>query len=643
MHLSYEFRTRKIAEIELNHSKAELDRIFNLSPDFVGYGNLDGVFTKVNKALYSILGYKEEEFLKQPFMNFIHPDDLATTGAELQKAQEGMTNIAIDNRYRCKDGVYKWIAWSVVSDLSKNEFLAVGRDISDRKEAELALKDREKTLEKQIELRTCELEEKVRELGFQKLALDEHSIVSVTDVNGKITYVNQKFCEVSGFSEQELIGQNHRVLSSGEHPEEFYTNIWETIANGKVWQGVIKNLKKNGGYYWSEVTITPFLNDKGKPFQYVAIRTDVTERHNSEIRYRELCENMSDGVAVYGAIDDGEDFKFVGYNRAAEILTKVSRNDTLGKSVTDVFPGVESLGLLEVFKRVWRTGKPEKYPSNEYQDGRISFWVENYVFKLPSDEIVAIFHDLSELKKNEQALIDSRNEAEEANKSKSKFLSQMSHELRTPLNAILGFGQLFELDKQALSKNQQENIKEILLAGHHLLNLINEVLDLAKIEAGKLDIHLEDVSVANLIKQCLTLVAPQAEMHDVTLMDYVSSEGSMVRADATRLKQVLLNFLSNAVKYNRKQGRVRINSEIINSHRIRISVADTGKGLLDADIEKLYTPFERLNAENNIEGTGIGLVISKRLIELMDGAMGVDSILGEGSTFWVELELCPGL
>ena len=242
-------------------------------------------------------------------------------------------------------------------------------------------------------------------------------------------------------------------------------------------------------------------------------------------------------------------------------------------------------------------------------------------------------------KKTEDLLIKAKENAERANAAKSEFLSRMSHELRTPMNAILGFGQLLEMDADKLDEIQLENVKEILDAGSHLLRLINEVLDLAKIESGKLEISIEQVLVADVLQQCISLIQLQAEVRHVELIDHVSSKGHIVQADATRLTQVFLNILSNAVKYNCKQGRVTIESEIIDKQRLRISVTDTGQGLSEESINRLFVPFERLDAVDNVEGTGIGLVITKHLVELMDGVMGVDSTPGEGSTFWVEMKI----
>ena len=222
-----------------------------------------------------------------------------------------------------------------------------------------------------------------------------------------------------------------------------------------------------------------------------------------------------------------------------------------------------------------------------------------------------------------------------ASKAKTEFLSNMSHELRTPMNAILGFGQLLEMN--AKTATDRDNCKEILTAGNHLLKLINEVLDLAKIEAGKININTTPVSVDELVNETIKLLSPIANSKAIHIHDYKLTK-LKVYADQTKIKQVMVNLVSNAIKYNNINGSIEINAIHKEPGTIRINVIDTGLGLNTSQIKNLFQPFERVGAENSgINGTGIGLAISKQLIEAMNGRVGVESTPHKGSTFWIEL------
>ncbi|MCR4294528.1 MAG: ATP-binding protein, partial [Elusimicrobia bacterium] len=222
--------------------------------------------------------------------------------------------------------------------------------------------------------------------------------------------------------------------------------------------------------------------------------------------------------------------------------------------------------------------------------------------------------------------------------AKSDFLSSMSHELRSPLNAILGFGQLMESDSPPPSPGQKESISQILRAGWHLLKLIDEILDLAKVESGQVPMSREPVSLAEVMLECQGMVEPQAQQHGIRMEFPRFEVPSYIRADRTRLKQVLINLLSNSIKYNRPEGSVVVAVAAGSADRTRISVRDTGAGLSPEKLAQLFQPFNRLGQETSgEEGTGIGLVVAKRLVELMGGVIGVESGVGTGSVFWFEL------
>ena len=253
--------------------------------------------------------------------------------------------------------------------------------------------------------------------------------------------------------------------------------------------------------------------------------------------------------------------------------------------------------------------------------------------------LVAVVEDITEQLRFQEAE-QGRQLAESANRAKSEFLSRMSHELRTPLNAMLGFGQLLDLDRQPrLASHQQGWVGQILQAGWHLLEMINDTLDLSRIEAGMLRLVLAPVALAPLVAHCVAMVSPTALQRGITLQVHID-DATQVLGDETRLKQVMSNLLSNAVKYNVAGGRVVVRAHRVDPQTLEIRVLDTGLGLDDAQMAELFQPFNRLGREqSNTEGTGIGLVISRRLAELMAGTLTADSVAGVGATFVLRLPL----
>lgn len=251
--------------------------------------------------------------------------------------------------------------------------------------------------------------------------------------------------------------------------------------------------------------------------------------------------------------------------------------------------------------------------------------------------VTGTIQDITDRKLAERAQLE-REEAERANRAKSEFLSRMSHELRSPLNAILGFAQLLGMDE--LQRAQRESVDQITLAGRHLLQLINEVLDISRIEAGKLSLSLEPVEVAEIVREAVGLMDPLAQERGIRLTSEIGPESELyVRADSQRLKQIILNFISNGIKYNRRNGEVRIFATEDREGHLRIVVQDTGPGLRPEKLEKLFVPFQRLTEDaTEIEGTGLGLSIAKGLAEAMGGEIGVESEPGQGSSFWVEVQ-----
>ncbi len=482
-------------------------------------------------------------------------------------------------------------------------------------------------------------------------ALNQHAIMSIADASGTITFVNDKFCQVSGYRADELLGQNHRILKSGKHPDSFYAEMWDTIASGRTWQGVVCNRAKDGHSYWVESSIVPFLDEEGLPYQYISLRTDITLLMEVEANLRaerdfsDAAINALPGIFyVFSAAG-----RFLKTNDSFSRVTGYSAAEIEHMTPLDCIPEAERGRVMGKIQECMEKGKAEVESTLISKSGKIiPYYFQGAALEFNGEHcLIGTGLDISSLKQAEQALIAAKNEAERASRAKSDFLSSMSHELRTPMNAILGFSQLLEYDG-SLNEDQHGSVQEILKAGTHLMDLINEVLNLARIESGNIELSIEAVDYAEVLDECITLIQPLADTHGISIEADPPGD-MMLRADRMRLKQVLINLMSNAVKYNRPNGSIRVRIASTGDGQVRILVSDSGQGIPAARMGELFQPFNRLGEENgHIAGTGIGLSISRQLVELMGGSIGADSTAGVGSTFWIELlaegsPACPDL
>jgi len=276
---------------------------------------------------------------------------------------------------------------------------------------------------------------------------------------------------------------------------------------------------------------------------------------------------------------------------------------------------------------------------NRYRcrDGSYKWLQWTSILYLEDQQIYAVARDVTALKVAEQALREAHNEAARATRAKNDFLSRMSHDLRTPLNAVMGFAQMLQLD--ALTAEQRDSVAHILRGGRHLLGMINEVLDISRIESGRLSLSLEPVLLADAVREATALIGSLAEQRGI-VVETQDGDDIVVLADRQRLTQILLNLLGNAVKYNREGGHVRVSAGVGRRGRARVAISDTGVGIPADKLALLFTPFERLGAEHSgVEGTGLGLALTKGLAEAMNGTIAVASVKDQGSTFTVELPL----
>jgi PAS domain S-box-containing protein len=357
---------------------------------------------------------------------------------------------------------------------------------------------------------------------------------------------------------------------------------------------------------------------------------------SSEKRLQDMADNVN--TLIYLKSADG---RYILINRHYERVLGEGREDVVGKTDFDLWPAEIATAYRSADQQVLAAGVPMEFEEPIPTDGVWGMWL-SLKFPLFDEDGVAyavggISTDISGRNRAEMAIREARDEAERANRAKSEFLSRMSHELRTPLNSILGFGQLLEIDEEQPAR--RESIDRIVGAGRHLLSLINEVLEISRIEAGAQSVSVEPVDACAPLIEAIDLVRPLAAQHGVELaVDLHGGLHQYVLADYQRLKQVLLNVLMNAIKYNRPEGMVTVSAEVADG-RLRFLVTDTGIGIGESGLERIFQPFERLGAEqSDTEGSGLGLALSRSLVELMGGAIGVArSVPGRGSVFFVEL------
>jgi PAS domain S-box-containing protein len=416
-------------------------------------------------------------------------------------------------------------------------------------------------------------------------------------------------------------------------------------------------IRKDGSRFPAVVSVTALRDAQSTIIGYLLIGTDNTARKQVEAEQKKLDQRLRDQqFYTRSLIESNIDALMTtdpsgiitDVNKQMEALTECTRDELIGAPFKSYFTDPDRAEAA--IKLVLREKKVTDYElTARARDGKRTVVSYNATTFYDRDRtlqgVFAAARDVTERKRFEQTLQETNGElesakalAEKANLAKSDFLSSMSHELRSPLNAILGFAQLMQSDSPGPTPSQKESVDQILEAGWYLLKLINEILDLASIEAGRLSLSLEPVSLAEVMLDCQTMIDPQAQKAGVTMTFPRFDSPTFVNADRTRVKQVLINLLSNAIKYNRRGGTVEVKCAKGGTGHVRISVKDSGAGLPPEKLAQLFQSFNRLGQQGSAEeGTGIGLVVTKRLVEVMGGMIGVESTVGDGSTFWVDL------
>ncbi len=631
-------------------------QIFNVGAErMLGY-TADEVMNRITPADIS----DPQEVIARAAALSLELDTPITPGFEalVFKASRGIEDI-YELTYIRKDGSRFPAVVSVTALRDEQEtiigYLLIGTDNTARKLAEEAL------------LKAGALQSAIfNSANFSSIATDAKGVIQIFNV-GAEHMLGYTAAEVMNKITPADISDPQEVIARAE---ELSLELGTPITPGfealvfKASRGIediyeLTYIRKDGSRFPAVVSVTALRDEQAAIIGYLLIGTDNTARKQIEEEQKQLSQRLRDHQFYTRSLFESNIDAIMttdpsgiitDVNKQMEVLTGCTRDELIGAPFKNYFTDTD---LAEAsIKKVLREKKVSNYElTARARDGAETVVSFNATTFYDRDRklqgVFAAARDITERKRLDQVLQEKNEElesarsvAEKANRSKSEFLSSMSHELRSPLNAILGFAQLMESGSPLPTPSQKGSIEQILKAGWYLLDLINEILDLALIESGRLSLSLEPMSLNDVMLECQEMIDPQAQKSGIQMTFPGFKAPCFVHADKTRVKQVLINLLSNAIKYNSHHGSVVVTCLNSSEKRIRISVRDTGEGLSPEKLNQLFQPFNRLGQEAHAEeGTGIGLVMSKRLVELMGGEIGVESVIGAGSMFWFELDL----
>lgn len=496
-----------------------------------------------------------------------------------------------------------------------------------------------------------ELALRINEIINYKYALDESSIIAVTDQKGIIKAVNNNFCKISKYSREELIGQDHRIVNSGYHPAEFIRDLWVTIANGKIWQGELKNKAKDGSIYWVDTTIVPFLNNEGKPYEYIAIRSDISERKRGEIEIQKLNRALEQKVKLRTAqldtnIEQLKEYQYFFLN--SNDFSCIANMNGYFEVVNPQFERVLGYTEKELVENQFfefihpddiaaTVNEAEKLKEgaitlnfvNRYRkkDGTYLWFEWSVTPNLETGKQYAIARDITQRKNTEEQLMAINNELE-------AFSYSVSHDLRAPLRAVNGYAQILDEDYGTKMDDEAKRLIEAIKYNSTKMGrLIDDLLAFSRL--GRKEVQKSIVDMNQLTEGVLSDIDKVLVYNSEIKLGKLHS----VYADYSLLHQVMFNLIANAIKYSskKKKPKVEISSKEVDNEVI-FSVKDNGAGFDMQFAHKLFGVFQRLHKASDFEGTGVGLAIVQRVINKHGGRVWVEAEIDKGATFYFTLK-----
>lgn len=648
-------------ELALQAKTEELDRFFSIALDLLCIANTDGYFLRLNPQWQHTLGYDLQTLEGAKFLDYVHPDDIESTLAAIDHLNTHNSTLSgFMNRYRCRDGSYRWIEWR--SFAVGNLIYAAARDITARKQAEEQLQ---------------------AEVDFRR-AIEATIVegVAMVDLTGRQSYVNPAFCRMVGWSEAELLGASPPFVYWPPEDIDTITQVFQACLVGKrLPQGFeLRFMRRNGERFDVLILDAPLRNADGEVIAWLASVYDITERKAAQEQLRLYQERLDsilnsidsaiwsttypDFVTLYASPGTETIYQrpVTEFEADSNLWFKVIHPDDQPR-VLAILPQLIETGGFSLEIRILR-------PSGEIR------WISqrcslSYDANGQPSRVDGIAIDITNLKQAEMALQVAKEAAEAASQAKSLFLANMSHELRTPLNAILGFTQLMRRDPQLLP-HHQEHIQVIHRNGKHLLSLINDILDLSKIEADRVQVQMEPCDLSHLLASLSQTFAPQAHAKGLALSFSIAPGVPVtIVTDPQKLNQILLNLLSNAIKFT-PQGSIQVTLEptltpelgcpitpaesaicdpnLSSSQSVcpqklptlTFTIKDTGVGIAPEELPLIFDVFTQAQAgRKSMQGTGLGLSISRKLAQLLGGEIQVISVLDQGSMFQLILPFQP--